>query len=43
MPEVFGRCKREIVYDHDLLVRGLFLLYQKNCERAPRRTSQDNR
>lgn len=29
-PELYRRCRREIKYDHDLLVKGLFFLYQKN-------------
>ena len=29
-PELYRHCRREIRYDHDLLVKGLYLLYQKN-------------
>ena len=29
-PELYRYCHREIRYDHDLLVKGLYLLYQKN-------------
>lgn len=29
-PELYQHCHREIKYDHDLLVKGLYLLYQKN-------------
>lgn len=29
-PEVFRHCKHKMIYDHDLLVNGLFCLYQKN-------------
>lgn len=29
-PELYQYCHREIRYDHDLLVKGLYLLYQKN-------------
>lgn len=29
-PEFYQHCRREIQYDHDLLVKGLYLLYQKN-------------
>lgn len=29
-PELYRYCRREIKYDHDLLVKGLYLLYQKN-------------
>lgn len=32
-PELYRRCSREIKYDHDLLVKGLYLLYQKNVRR----------
>lgn len=34
VPEVFRHCKRKITYDHDLLVKGLYLLYKKNTERS---------
>lgn len=37
VPEVFRHCKRSIVYDHDLLVKGLYLLYKKNTERTNKR------
>lgn len=36
IPEIFRHCKREIQYDHDLLVHGLYLLYQKNTQRRSR-------
>ena len=36
MPEVLRHCKRDIVYDHDLLVKGLFILYKKNTEKNRR-------
>lgn len=29
-PELYRYCRREIRYDHDLLVKGLYLLYKKN-------------
>lgn len=29
-PELYHLCRREIKYDHDLLVKGLYLLYRKN-------------
>lgn len=32
-PELFHHCRREIRYDHDLLVKGLYLLYRKNTRR----------
>ena len=32
-PELYRHCRREIRYDHDLLVKGLYLLYQKNVRR----------
>lgn len=32
-PELYRYCRREIKYDHDLLVKGLYLLYQKNVRR----------
>lgn len=35
-PELFRHCKHPMVYDHDLLVKGLFQIYKKNNER-PRR------
>lgn len=37
VPEIFRHCKREITYDHDLLVNGLYLLYRKNTEKGQRR------
>ena len=33
MPEILRHCKRDIVLDQDLLVKGLFLLYRKNTEK----------
>ena len=35
-PEIFRCCRRKIIYDHHLLVKGLFLLYQKNAGRPGR-------
>lgn len=35
-PEIFRHCRREIKYDHDLLVKGLYLLYRKNTEKFSR-------
>lgn len=32
-PELYRLCRREIRYDHDLLVKGLYLLYRKNTRR----------
>ena len=32
-PELYHHCRREIRYDHDLLVKGLYLLYCKNIRR----------
>ena len=29
-PELYRHCRRKIRYDHDLLVKGLYFLYQKN-------------
>lgn len=29
-PEILKHCKREIIYDPDLLLSGLYLIYQKN-------------
>lgn len=29
-PELYHHCRRKIHYDHDLLVKGLYLLYRKN-------------
>ncbi len=34
MPELYRLCRREVKFDHDLLVKGLYLLYQKNTERS---------
>ncbi len=31
-PELYSHCRREIKYDRDLLVKGLYLLYLKNTE-----------
>lgn len=31
-PEVLKYCKRDILYDADLLLNGLYLIYQKNTE-----------
>lgn len=31
-PEVLKYCKREILYDTDLLLRGLYLIYLKNTK-----------
>ena len=36
IPEILSHCKRNIIYDHDLLVKGLYLLYKKNTERNRR-------
>lgn len=33
MPQLYRHCRREIKYDHDLLVKGLYLLYRKNTRR----------
>ena len=32
-PALYKHCRREIRYDHDLLVKGLYLLYRKNTKR----------
>ena len=32
-PALYQHCRREIRYDHDLLVKGLYLLYRKNIKR----------
>ena len=32
-PALYQHCQREIKYDHDLLVKGLYLLYRKNTRR----------
>ena len=37
VPEVYRRCKRDIIYDHDLLVNGLYLLYKKNTDKPQNR------
>lgn len=37
VPEVYRHCKRDIIYDHDLLVKGLYLLYKKNTEKTQNR------
>lgn len=34
--ELFRHCKHPLIYDHDLLVNGLFLLYKKNTEHLRR-------
>lgn len=36
-PLVLPYCKRDIVYDADLLLRGLYLIYQKNTDHKGRR------
>lgn len=36
IPEVFRHCKHKLVYDHNLLVNGLFRLYKKNTEKSRR-------
>jgi type III pantothenate kinase len=33
MPEILAHCQRKICYDNDLLVKGLFLLHQKNTRK----------
>lgn len=35
-PELFRHCKHSIVYDHDLLVKGLYRIYKKNTEKNHR-------
>ena len=35
-PELLRHCKHKLIYDHDLLVNGLFLIYKKNTEKASR-------
>ncbi len=35
-PELFRRCRHKLIYDHDLLVMGLFRIYKKNTEKAHR-------
>lgn len=37
-PEVLKHCKREILYDADLLLRGLYLIYQKNTADKKKKT-----
>ena len=37
-PEVLKYCRREIVYDADLVLHGLYLIYQKNTEGRIRRS-----
>lgn len=37
MPEILRHCKRSVIYDHDLLVKGLFLLYKRNTDKNSRR------
>ena len=32
--EIVKHCKREIIYKDDLLIRGLWVLYQKNKKEA---------
>ena len=32
-PALYQHCRREIRYDHDLLVKGLYLLYRTNIKR----------
>ena len=32
-PELFRHCKYSLTYDHDLLVKGLYLIYKKNTEK----------
>ena len=32
-PALYQHCRRDIRYDHDLLVKGLYLLYRKNTKR----------
>lgn len=32
-PALYRLCRREVQYDHDLLVKGLYLLYKKNTRR----------
>lgn len=36
-PEILKYCRRSIQYDADLLLRGLYLIYQKNTEGRQRR------
>lgn len=35
-PELFRHCRHTITYDHDLLVNGLFRIYQKTAEKLRR-------
>ena len=32
LPELYRLCRREVKFDHDLLVEGLYLLYKRNTE-----------
>ncbi len=36
-PDILKYCKRSIIYDADLLLDGLYLVYQKNTETRPRK------
>lgn len=36
-PDILRYCKREIIYDPDLLLNGLYLIHQKNTEKKQRR------
>ena len=36
-PDILRYCKREILYDPDLLLHGLYLIHQKNTEKKQRR------
>ena len=38
-PEVLHYCKRTIVYDADLILRGLYLIYRKNTVPRQRKGS----
>jgi len=35
-PEIFSHCRHQLIYDHDLLVKGLFRIYLKNTEKNRR-------
>lgn len=35
-PELLRHCRHKLIYDHDLLVNGLFRIYKKNTERSHR-------
>lgn len=35
-PELFRHCKHSVIYDHDLLVKGLYRIYMKNTEKNHR-------